>query len=442
MSLSKPFLKNYLSAVYNVITQPRRFYQDMPVSGGFIEPLVFAVLTIFIISLLNTAVLVASWVPLFSPSYSLFFTIAAIAALFLCMIFIMLVSLPINVIKYHIFLKIFSAKGNVEATLRAFCYYTAMSYAVVSIAFVFLLSSYVVKAIGLQYISIEILTIISIMSAMVLVLYSFYVLLVGFSKVHNISMKRTILAIFGIPIALFLLLMALMAGLVFIAEQSSAYNPPPSYYDTPLPYDSDYNTYYTYNQSQQDNINPQSNLTAPYNTAPVLDGYYTPEDGWDETQPINFTSGGTECTIAAKHDDLMLYILVMWKGEPEWVDSIAIFFEQDGNSHDHKRSTGLIDDKYNGATKYGPANFVDAHNDEGVRESNDGAVYANYDNGSWVQEWVIPLKSGDHGDIYVDEYPTTLGFAIDSREFSGPHWPSLNAQRLRPQYWGDLKILE
>jgi hypothetical protein len=32
MSTTKTFLKNYLPTARSIITQPRRFYQDMPVS--------------------------------------------------------------------------------------------------------------------------------------------------------------------------------------------------------------------------------------------------------------------------------------------------------------------------------------------------------------------------------------------------------------------------
>jgi len=94
---------------------------------------------------------------------------------------------------------------------------------------------------------------------MVPVPYSFYVLFVGFSEVHHISMKRVVLALVGIPTALFLL------------------------------------------------------RAAPYKTSPLVDGYYTPEDGWGETQPVKFTSGGTHqvkrcagtpnCSRAAGYDD-------------------------------------------------------------------------------------------------------------------------------------------
>ncbi len=75
MSPTKTFLKNYLPTARSVITQPRRFFQDMPVSGGFKEPMGFAVLTIFIISLLYAPIMLISWAPLLSLDSDVVFTL-------------------------------------------------------------------------------------------------------------------------------------------------------------------------------------------------------------------------------------------------------------------------------------------------------------------------------------------------------------------------------
>lgn len=434
MSSTTTFLKNYIPTARSIITQPRKFYQNMPISGDFAEPLAFAILTTLIISLIYAPIILISLLGYLPQGSDLIFFFLGLAVLFLYNLISMLISIPINAIIYHALLLIFGAKGSLKATLQVFCYYLATSLVVLPVMSIILLIFYLAIGTGMEGIGFDLLPVAIIAGITAPVLYSFYVLFVGFSEVHHISMKRVIMAIFGIPTVLFILFMALMIGIVFIAEQSDSYGMP-----------SQNGGYFnTHNQLRQDTINPQSNLTAPYKTPPILDGYYTPEDGWDEAHPIKFTSGrerNTECTIAAKHDGQMLYILLMWEGEPEWADSITLYFEQDENSHDHDRYTGMIDVKYNGATVYGPANFADAHNDEGVMESEDGAVYANYENGLWVQEWVIPLKNDEYGDIYINEYPTTLGFAIDSQEFSGPQWPPSNTHNIEPQYWGDLEIL-
>ncbi len=218
MSPAKTFLKNYLPTARKVITQPRRFYQDMPVSGGFMEPLGFAVLSIFIISLLQTPIMLISWAPVLSLETDVVFTLIIMAAMFLYTLFSMLISLPVNAIIYHILLKILGAKGSLEATLRVFCYYLAIAFVVLPVVFIIALFIYLVEAAGLEGTGFDLLFIVILVSIMAPVLYSFYVLFVGFSEVHHISMKRVVLALVGIPTALFLLLMALMLGLIYITE--------------------------------------------------------------------------------------------------------------------------------------------------------------------------------------------------------------------------------
>lgn len=433
MSATKPFLKTYPATALDIITHPRRFYRDMPTSGSLKEPLGFALLTIFIVSLLYTAVLAAAWAPLIPLDSDLVFTIIVIAAVFLYFLFTMLVSLPINAILYHILLIICGAKGSIEATLRVFCYYLAISYVVLPVSLIYVLFFYLAETAGLEGIGIEILSVIAAVSLLALAVYTFYVLFVGFSQVHRISMKRVLLAVVGIPTALFLLMMALMLGLVYVAEQSGSFGNPP-------PYGSDYSTY---DQLLQDVPPSGLKLTAPYSTPPIVDGFHTPGDGWDKVQPVEFTSRGVPYTIAAKHDSQNLYILLKWEGSPQWQNSMDIRLEQDGTAHDHDLSTGRDDYKYNGAEVYGPSNLGDAHFDGGVAEEHNGMVAGNYSNGMWVQEWVIPLNYDDPGDIYVTQMPTTLGFALIDW---GPGiatgvWPP-GAWPYEPETWGDLELLD
>jgi hypothetical protein len=126
MSPTKSVLKNYLPTARSVITHPRRFFKDMPVSGGLTEPLGFAILTIFIVSLLYIPINFISCAPLIPLDSDIVLTLIIMGALFLYTVFVMLISIPINSILYHIMLKIFGAKGSLEATLRVFCYYLAI----------------------------------------------------------------------------------------------------------------------------------------------------------------------------------------------------------------------------------------------------------------------------------------------------------------------------
>jgi len=217
MSPTKTFLKNYLPTSRSVITHPRRFYQDMPVSGGLTEPLVFAVLTIFIVSLLYMPIMLISWAPLLSLDSDMVLTLIIMGAMFLYIFFVMLISIPINSILYHIMLKIFGAKGSLEATLRVFCYYLAISLVVLPVAAVIVIIIYLAEVTGADGILFQTLSLVLILAMLIPVFYSFYVLFVGFSEVHQISMKRVILALLIIPTALFLILAVIVVGSVFIA---------------------------------------------------------------------------------------------------------------------------------------------------------------------------------------------------------------------------------
>lgn len=131
------------------------------------------------------------------------------------------------------------------------------------------------------------------------------------------------------------------------------------------------------------------------------------------------------------------------EGDPVWQNSMDIHFEQDGNSHDHNLSTGRDDYKYNGAKVYGPGNFADAHYSGGAREEENGMVAGNYSDGFWVQEWVVPLRSADPGDINVEQLPAELGFAVldwGSGIATG-RWPA-RAWPYEPETWGNLEIVE
>jgi hypothetical protein len=83
MSSAKTYLKNYIATTSSVITHPRRFYQDMTVSGGLTEPMVFAVLTIFIVSLLYIPIMLISWGPYLPLDSDMVLTLIIMGAMFL-----------------------------------------------------------------------------------------------------------------------------------------------------------------------------------------------------------------------------------------------------------------------------------------------------------------------------------------------------------------------
>ena len=229
-----------------------------------------------------------------------------------------------------------------------------------------------------------------------------------------------------VALELMLILLTLMSIIVY-----------PNYLGTALHFPDEYQ-YYIYGNGNPQPIMPT--LIAPNGTPPLVDGYYTPDDGWDETQHIKYRMGG-DCTIAAKHDGQMLYILIMSEIEYKWITPTTLYFEQDIYSHDHNLDTGLINKMYNGTVGYNSDIFFKTHDGEGEKKSNGGKVRSNYSNDTWIQEWAIPLESGEHGGISVDKFPATLGFAITYGISSMFDWPSFKAYSHNPLTWGDLKIL-
>lgn len=436
MVLVADYLKKWLRTARDVIIRPRQFFHEMPTSGGYKEPLWFAIVAILIASLLNAIALPAIVFPkatlawLASPSFNnkVLISILLLGAFFLYSFFSTLISLPVSSAIYHVLLKICGAHGDFQRTFRVSCYYMAVSVVLSPAVFISILLISAADAAGLEGIMFSLLSIFIIVPILIIAVYSFYILFTGFSLVHDISMKRVVLAIIGIPAAVLLIFIIFISGMIYILGYSSPGGTVPIVYN------------YSSNNYNQPYAGSQT-ITAPYGNTPDVDGFYTSGDKWDEAKPISFISGGVNYTVAAKHDGVMLYILIMWKSGPEWKNSVGMYFEQDGVSHDHDLKTGLNDEKYNGAIQYGPSSFADAHYEGGVMETEDGMVRGSYNGGLWVQEWVVPLRSGDPRDIYVDQFPATLGFAIIPWERNGAAWPSGYAMPHRPETWGNLEIL-
>lgn len=420
------YLENWFRTVRNVVRRPRKFFSEMPASEGWKEPLGFAALAIFILSLFSAIALPIIFFPkgtlawLASPSlnHKVLISILLLGAIFLYSFFSTLISLAVSSGINHILLKICGARGDFRQTFRVSCYYMAVSVLLMPAAYFFVALLFAINAAGLESMLFTLLSIFVLLPILAIVAYSFYILFVGFSLVHDISMKRVTLAIIGIPSAAVLILVIFAVSMAFIFGSLSS-TPP-------------------YNQPDM-----HPNITAPYGSTPLIDGSYTSEDKWDEAVPVAFTSKGIDYTVAAKHDGLVLYILIMWSGGKEWENSVSIFLEQDGTTHDHDLRTGLNDEKYNGAVQYGPGSFADAHYGGGVMETKDGMVRGNYSQGVWVQEWAVPLRSGDPNDVNVEQFPSNLGFAIIPWYFksNAAAWPSGNAQQYEPETWGDLKLL-
>ncbi|MCL7476350.1 MAG: YIP1 family protein, partial [ANME-2 cluster archaeon] len=140
MPSTRTFLKNHFATVRSVITQPRKFYRDMPTSGSLKEPLNFAILTIIINSLLFVNLLLVASIPfIFLDSGVTYYIIFHLIPEFLFFVLIMPASISLIACFFHIILKTFDAKGSFEATLQVFSYSLSISYVVLIAVFIFIM---------------------------------------------------------------------------------------------------------------------------------------------------------------------------------------------------------------------------------------------------------------------------------------------------------------
>ncbi len=189
----------------------------------------------------------------------------------------------------------------------------------------------------------------------------------------------------------------------------------------------------------------RKNITVYAGSPPYIDGITDVKDGWEEGEKITTRARDKTYNITTKHDLESIFILIEWEGTPEWLDRMEIYFEQDDGEPDLNLSNGRVDNYYQGALKYGPDSFRDAHfNNKGynVEETQNGKLKTGYNDGRWSEEWQLPLKSGDPFDICVDKYPAVLGFSIINSGNAKYGVFPVNAWFLRPESWGIMTIVD
>jgi pentatricopeptide repeat protein len=204
------YLNEWFNTTKHVITQPRNFFKEMPTSGSLKEPLSFMVFTIFIASLLSIPIMMLTFAD-YLPGINLSRIILLAAGLFVISLFFMAISVPLNAFTYHILLKICGANGDFNATLRVFCYYMASSVVILPVIDIMMLIFYVEEKQGLEEGLFNMISFVLLIAVIILVIYAFYMIFVGFAEAHRMSIKRVILAIIGIPLAINIILVAIPA---------------------------------------------------------------------------------------------------------------------------------------------------------------------------------------------------------------------------------------
>ncbi|MEA1894009.1 MAG: YIP1 family protein [Euryarchaeota archaeon] len=164
------FIDEFIGTWKKVITTPGDFFKEMPTSGGYEEPLKFAVIN-YLISGIGIALIT------FGSMFA-----AVIAAPIFGIIVLFIFGLM-----FHVCFKIVGGSGNYEGTVRIMAYASAVE--------------------AVSWIPII---------GWIIALYAIYLAIVGGTFVHNITTLRSAMAIF-IPIAVLTIIAVLLIVMLGMA---------------------------------------------------------------------------------------------------------------------------------------------------------------------------------------------------------------------------------
>ncbi len=407
------YLREYARITLASIKTPRKFFEEIKSEGkGYLKPFAYMLIS-------NVIYLAGSFLGFFilpGGSNVLAMSFSLFKGLFVFYIFLTILFMLIYFGSMHLAVRIVKGKGKFFQTFKVICY----SYSPFNFIWVFILI--LITAVSLKSTAALLIALLMMLPIFAGMLYVFYILVVGISVTSEISGGRAFAALM---IQLFIYsgtIFSLIFGAVLLYSFSEN-----SYSKT------DSTPYYIQNYEKY-------NTTVYAGSAPQIDGIVDEKDRWYEGESFHIERK-KYYTITTKHDFENIYILVQWYAPPEWKDGIDIYFEQDGNSPDFNLKNGRTDNYYQGHFEYGPNSFRDAHYDSGytVAETQNGNLKSGYKDGMWNLEWQIPLSSGDVHDIYINNYPTQIGFTIINR-MGWDSWPP-NSSPEKPETWGKMTVV-
>jgi len=195
---------NYIETCKEVILRPSDFYRKMPITGGYSEPVIFAVISLIISLLLNaivsygmfifgihSSILTFGSIPFSKFDFSVFLYVIELFFIGVTVIFI----LPLIL---NFLYKILGGTGSYEGTMRFMCY----GYAINLISWIPLLG-------------------------LIAGIYSIYIVIVGGSFVHNVSMGRSaviVLLVYPVTIFIFIIIIAILVGFISVLFGLSGFN--------------------------------------------------------------------------------------------------------------------------------------------------------------------------------------------------------------------------
>lgn len=342
------------------------------------------------------------FIVLFSLLFSYLLTFSSYSLPFIQVLFIIIFGLVFSFIALLLFafatyllIKAFGGKAVFKKTFSVFSY--------ASIIFLFF---GLILFISRMLVSSKVFYLFLLIFILLYFVYHTYIMVLGLSFYHKISMFKSFSAyILGfIVYALFMffviLIIALTIGLGFY-----------SFSDFSVPSESGIIP------TSINNIQPVIDDTHPritsYSGSPaVIDGIISDDDLWSEGYKIFIEYGNKNYELITKHNKENIYLL--FTGTLDNIESrsmgFAFYFEQDGNSHNHNLDNGITDNKYQGV-----GGWADAYWSNGWRVDDDfqedGELSYIREGDSFVLELSVPL-TGKENDIKIENYPSTIGFSI------------------------------
>lgn len=155
---------DYIKTWKEVMLKPAEFYWKMPTAGGCADPLIFAAISYIIAWLLSVPVSF-SMLTMYGSKFS-FSELGVISVIVGVGLFVIFVSLLILALIANLLYRALGGMGSYEGTVRFASYASA--------ALVFLTVPYIVS---------------------IAVIYEMYLLIVGGMIVHNVSMRKSVIAV-------------------------------------------------------------------------------------------------------------------------------------------------------------------------------------------------------------------------------------------------------
>ncbi|NOR84497.1 hypothetical protein GQ473_00115 [archaeon] len=185
---------SYFNKVKLIITKPKQFFDEMPQEGGYKEPLLFATINYFLIIMLTIGFgfltykeQITEFINAFETSMINTYAIISgliIVGWILYIIFNIIISGTIT----QIFFKLFKGKGSRQATIRVISYLSAIG----------------------------ILATVPVIGS-IIGLYAVYVALIGYSKIHEVSIAKAIGVLIVQIIVILIIFIIIMVIIAYIA---------------------------------------------------------------------------------------------------------------------------------------------------------------------------------------------------------------------------------